>query len=238
MAVTSLMIASPSMVSTSLCQTFLWNGGRPRIDWSRVCTPRSAGGLGLLPIDMQSRCLHAKWFARVYGSDVPPWRGLARHLLESHLAGTKLPPHALLTSRFTRSNCRRLPQVWRERLLTWTTVQGNLITNLDNISAEAALALPLKVAIRTRAGLLLTSRSPSYMSDLLTWSPELCRLVRRDDTPFRFTRIINRLQRQDLVVIGPVFRKLLCNRQSALPGKTVIARKGRTTERRRKSVTQ
>jgi hypothetical protein len=193
---------------THICRTFIWRGGRPHVDLAHLCLPSKLGGLGLLPLVPQSQSLLAKWFARVYRPNAPPWCSLARNLLESHLAKANLPPHALLTRKFTRRNCRRLPDEWSGRLLAWAAVGGGLTPEVETLSLQTVLALPLEAAITTRTGKPLTTSKPSYVNDLMVWSSALGRFVRRDDTSPYHTRILNRLMHRDLKLTSAVSKRI------------------------------
>ncbi|RKP06400.1 hypothetical protein THASP1DRAFT_25265, partial [Thamnocephalis sphaerospora] len=94
---------------------FLWKGRRSRVSLERVTQSRAKGGLGLLPAGLQSQCLLAKWFGRVYGQDAPGWCALGRAQLQRHLVAAGLSPHALLAPE-KRKGVNRLPEPWRSRV--------------------------------------------------------------------------------------------------------------------------
>ncbi|RKP05542.1 hypothetical protein THASP1DRAFT_25982, partial [Thamnocephalis sphaerospora] len=121
-------LTSPSVFSTRVpcactiittahaaTRQFLWKGRRSRVSLERVTQSRAKGGLGLLPAGLQSQCLLAKWFGRVYGQDAPGWCALGRAQLQRHLVAAGLSPHALLAPE--KSKCvNRLPEPWRSRV--------------------------------------------------------------------------------------------------------------------------
>jgi hypothetical protein len=161
----------------SQIRTFLWNGGRARVSLARITQPRKVGGLGLLPIELQSQCLLAKWFGRVLNPEGPPWCTLARELLQQQLAKVNLPSHALLTQSFRPANTRRLPEIWRARLVAWTKLGGGLTPDVRELPTAGMLAMPLERALVDRAngGFVKPTWSwrrhnVTYVGDLFSWS--------------------------------------------------------------------
>ena len=174
-----LFSLSKSTISSinSICRLVIWRGKRPKIDLSKVCRSKREGGLGLIPIEIQSHCIRAKWFARVFSQDAPAWCSVARQLLGSHLAKTKLPPHALLTNKFTRRNCHRIPEQWIGRLISWSAVGGGL-ADIDRLPLETIMSLPAEATIKTKSGKPYVPRRPVYIKDILVWLPDLKRFGR------------------------------------------------------------
>jgi Reverse transcriptase (RNA-dependent DNA polymerase)/zinc-binding in reverse transcriptase len=163
----------------SRIRTFLWNGGKARVSLVRINHPRRVGGLGLLPIELQSQSLLAKWFKRVLDPEGPPWCALARELLLQQFAKVNLPPHALLTHSFRPANLRRLSEIWRSRLAAWTRLGGTLTSETSELPVSGLLALPLERALLLReSGEFLRPTwswkryGVSCVNDLFSWSED------------------------------------------------------------------
>ncbi|RKP10612.1 hypothetical protein THASP1DRAFT_27580 [Thamnocephalis sphaerospora] len=125
---------------------FLWKGRRSRVSLERVTQSRAKGGLGLLPAGLQSQCLLAKWFGRVYGQDAPGWCALGRAQLQRHLVAAGLSPHALLAPE-KRKCVNRLPEPWRSRVKAWYALDGGCPSDLSTLSLETVLPLPIECAV-------------------------------------------------------------------------------------------
>lgn len=64
------------------CRSFLWaakedvTGGQCKVNWARVCRPKSLGGLGILDTEKYARALRLRWLWHQWNSPHKPWVGL------------------------------------------------------------------------------------------------------------------------------------------------------------------
>lgn len=73
-------------------RNFLWGGtvgGRKIcwVKWSRVCTPRKEGGLGVRDIKLFNLSLLAKWRWRLLGEDDQVWKWVLREKYGDRVCG-------------------------------------------------------------------------------------------------------------------------------------------------------
>jgi hypothetical protein len=121
--------------------------------------PKLLGGISFIDPQQQFTALLAQWPARYLREDMTTlWQRDLYHNLQQFVPGGWKG----LSAKIPRSAIKKMPPGWRPILDAWNTMQPEWM-DLEDISLESALALPVKDCIRKN------NLSGAQLKDLLTY---------------------------------------------------------------------
>lgn len=156
---------------------FFWNNRQPSISWKILCLPRESGGLGIIPIEEQSKALLLRHLIPLY---IPthPFRSFAHDFLEfvlKHICQLSSHIPILLAPTHYAAFFRRYPLLYS----MLKVASSFTFTNLPHpLHPSLFLQLPLAMFLQSP-----TSLRPTILATLIAhfihrWPPNRLNLIK------------------------------------------------------------
>ncbi|KAJ2452441.1 hypothetical protein GGI03_006773, partial [Coemansia sp. RSA 2337] len=128
---------------TACLRKFIWNRHQSKVAWDVVILSKNQGGLGLLPLEKQTKAIFAQFTVNMLRQKDPPWWAVAaRWVFDQQLGQKKLHSSDLLVLAQPKQIPKGLPAYWDLVLRSWFALKGKGPDETFNGPIESLLGLP------------------------------------------------------------------------------------------------